>query len=52
MRLLPKPLRDNWRWHLDPRDPDYEEPPTPQEIEEAEEFAVDAIEADRIQENV
>ena len=43
MRLLPRPLRDNWRWHLDPRDPDYEEPPTPQEIEEAEELAVDII---------
>lgn len=43
MRLLPKPLRDNWRWHLDPRDPDYEGPPNQDEIEEAEESAIDAM---------
>ena len=47
MRLFPKPLRDNWRWHLDPRDPDYLEPPRQEEIDEAGEAAVDVMIEDR-----
>lgn len=43
MHLLPKPLRDNWRWHLDPRDPDYLEPPGQEEIDEAGEAAIDTM---------
>jgi len=35
-------MRDNWRWHLDPRDPDYLEPPNQEELVEAGEDAIDA----------
>lgn len=31
-----------WRWNLDPRDPDYEEPPTDEQLREAEEDRLDA----------
>lgn len=41
--MLLRPLRDNWRWHLDPRDPDYLEPPSQEEIDEAGEAAIDSI---------
>ena len=50
MRLLPKPLRDNWRWHLDTRDPDYLEPPSQEEIDEAGEAAIDVMIEDRFEE--
>lgn len=26
--------RDSWRWELDPRDPDYESPPSAEECDE------------------
>lgn len=52
MRLLPKPLRDNWRWHLDLRDPDYLEPPSQEEIDEAGEAAVDVMLEDRIESEI
>jgi hypothetical protein len=42
MRLLPKPLRDNWRWHLDPRDPDYLEPPSQEDLERQDDQLIDA----------
>lgn len=50
MRLLPRQLRDNWRWHLDPRDPDYLEPPSQEDIDEAGEAAVDAMLEDKLYE--
>lgn len=33
--------RNAWRWNLDPRDPDYEDPPTAKELEEVEESRLD-----------
>lgn len=50
MRFLqPMFMRDNWRWHLDPRDPDYLEPPSQEEIDEAGEAAIDAMLEGRIE---
>jgi hypothetical protein len=37
-----RPQRNAWRWNLDPRDPDYEDPPTLKDLEEAEESRLDA----------
>lgn len=34
--------KNAWRWNLDPRDPDYEEPPSQEELERAEESRLDA----------
>lgn len=36
------PQRNAWRWNLDHRDPDYEDPSTAKELEEAEESRLDA----------
>lgn len=51
---FPQPMfmRDNWCWHLDPRDPDYLEPPSQEEIDEAGEAAVDAMLEDRIEADI
>lgn len=49
MRLLPRPMRDNWRWHLDPRDPDYLEPPSQDEIDGAGDSTIDVMLDDRIE---
>lgn len=40
--MLLRPMRNNWRWHLDPRDPDYMDPPAQNEADQREDLAIDA----------
>lgn len=50
MRFLqPMFMRDNWRWHLDPRDPDYLEPPSKKDVDAIEESAIDILLEDRLE---
>lgn len=46
--MNPRMKQNAWRFELDPRDPDYEAPPTPEQLEEAERMADQQYEAEHV----